>query len=113
MWCYQALYSHYKNRFRYTVEWTPIVLAPLLMIAGFGAVWSKTIARTLLPVASLASIAAGALGFFFHARGVLRRPGGVQKPLYNLIYGPPMFAPLLFAASGFLGLLASLLRRAK
>ena len=31
-------------------------------------------------------------------------------PLYNIIYGPPIFAPLLFAASGFLGLLASLLR---
>ena len=32
-------------------------------------------------------------------------------PFYNLMYGPPVFAPLLFAAAGFLGLLASLLRR--
>lgn len=39
-------------------------------------------------------------------------PGGLKLPLYNIIYGPPIFAPLLFAASGFLGLLASLLRRA-
>jgi hypothetical protein len=53
------------------------------------------------------------IGFFYHARGVLRRPGGTKLPLYNILYGPPIFAPLLFAATGFLGLLASLLRRAK
>jgi hypothetical protein len=41
---------------------------------------------------------------------VFRRPGGSKKLLYNVIYGPPVFAPLLFAASGFLGVLASLLR---
>jgi hypothetical protein len=46
-------------------------------------------------------------------RGVFCRPGGSKLPLYNLLYGPPVFAPLLFAATGFLGLLASLLRRAK
>jgi hypothetical protein len=37
----------------------------------------------------------------------------LKKPLYNIVYGPPLFAPLLFAASGLLGLLASLLRREK
>lgn len=35
----------------------------------------------------------------------------MKKPLYNLIYGPPVFAPLLFAACGTIGLLASLMRR--
>ena len=35
---------------------------------------------------------------------LLRRPGGVKKPLYNMFYGPPIFAPLLFAACGFLGI---------
>jgi hypothetical protein len=42
---------------------------------------------------------------------VTRKPGGLKKPLYNIMYGPPIFAPLLFAACGFVGLLASLLRR--
>jgi hypothetical protein len=59
------------------------------------------------------ALLSGAVGFFYHARGVLRRPGGVKLPLYNILYGPPIFAPLLYAATGFLGLLASLLRRAK
>jgi hypothetical protein len=109
----EALYSHYKNNFRNRIEWTPILLTPGLIVAGIGTIWSRTIGRTLLPLASLASLAAGGLGFFMHARGFLRRPGGLRMPRHNLVYGPPLFAPLLFAATGFLGVLASLLRRAK
>lgn len=108
----EALYSHYKNNFRYKAQWTPILLTPLLFVAGIGAIWSRTIARTLLPFVSLLALLDGAVGTFYHVRGMLRRPGGLKYPLYNLMYGPPAFAPLLFAASGFLGLLASLLRRA-
>jgi len=108
----EALYSHYKNNFRYRVQWTPILLTPPIMAAGIGAVFSKTVARTMLPLVSILALLDGAAGTFYHVRGMLRRPGGRKYPLYNLIYGPPVFAPLLFAASGFLGVLASLLRRA-
>jgi hypothetical protein len=64
-------------------------------------------------VLSVAASADAAVGFFYHARGVLRRPGGRKHLLYNVMYGPPIFAPLLFGAAGMLGLLASLLRRRK
>jgi hypothetical protein len=111
--CAEALYSHYRNNFRYWYEWTPIALGPILMAGGFGAVASRRVARTLLPIASLLAMLDGAAGSFFHVRGVLRRPGGLTMPVYNWVYGPPIFAPLLFAASGFLGLLASLLRRSQ
>jgi len=107
----EALYSHYKNNFTYRVEWLPIALTPLVMVAGFGSIWSRRMAQTLLPLTSVAAALTGAIGFFYHARGVTRRPGGLKKPLYNVIYGPPIFAPLLFAATGMLGALASLLRR--
>jgi len=107
----EALYSHYKNNFRYLAQWTPIIIAPLLMGAAAGAIRSPKIARTWLPAMSALAIVDGGVGFFYHVRGVLRRPGGMQKPLYNLIYGPPVFAPLLFAACGTVGLLASLMRR--
>jgi hypothetical protein len=110
---FESLYSHYKNNFTYRIEWVPILLTPAVMIAGIGSVWSRTVARTLLPLTSALALLSGAVGFFYHARGVLRRPGGVKLPLYNILYGPPIFAPLLYAATGFLGLLASLLRRAK
>jgi hypothetical protein len=57
-----------------------------------------------------AGIDAG-IGFFYHARGVLRRPGGARHLVYNILYGPPIFAPLLFGAAGMIGMLASLLRK--
>ncbi|HEX5502348.1 MAG TPA: hypothetical protein VFW96_06970 [Thermomicrobiales bacterium] len=109
----EALYSHYKNNFTYrTLQWSPIVITPLMLVAGVGTLFSRTVARTLLPLASALALLDGLIGFVFHARGVLRRPGGRKLAFYNVIYGPPIFAPLLFAASGFMGLLASLLRRA-
>lgn len=108
---FEALYSHYKNNFRFRAQWTPVIIAPALMAASAAALESPTAARTVLPAMSLLAIADGAVGFFYHARGVLRRPGGLKTPLYNLLYGPPIFAPLLFAACGAIGLLASLMRR--
>jgi len=108
---FEALYSHYKSNFRYKAQWIPVLLTPLLMASAAGAIQSRRIANTALPIASTLALASGALGFYYHARGIARRPGGMKKPLYNTLYGPPIFAPLLFAACGFLGLLASLLRR--
>ncbi len=108
---FEAWYSHYKNNFRYRAQWTPVIVAPMLMIAGLGAVRSVRVAHTWLPAVSAIAIVDGTVGFGYHARGVLRRSGGSKNLLYNIIYGPPLFAPLLFAASGFLGVLASLLRR--
>ena len=110
---FEALYSHYKNNFTYRIEWTPIILTPLVMIAGIGTIWSRTMGKVLLPITSALALLSGMVGFFYHARGLLRRPGGLKKPFYNLLYGPPIFAPLLFSATGFLGLLSSLLRRGK
>ncbi len=109
----EAYYSHYKNGYKYTMQWTPVVIASLLVAGGFGAVKSPDIAKTLLPAASILAIADGSLGFYYHARGVLRRPGGRKLLFYNLMYGAPVFAPLLLGACGFLGLLASVLRRSR
>lgn len=108
---FEAYYSHYKNNFRYAAQWSPVVLSPLLAAAAFASVKSRKLACTALPALSLAAGADAAVGFFYHARGILRRPGGTKHLLYNILYGPPIFAPLLFGAAGMLGLLASLLRR--
>ncbi|MGH7986328.1 MAG: hypothetical protein ACREQX_08590 [Candidatus Binataceae bacterium] len=110
---FEAFYSHYKNNFRYKAQWTPVVVAPLLVAAGVGAVTSQRVAQTWLPALSSAAMLDGAVGFGYHARGILRRPGGSGMITYNVIHGPPILAPLLFAAAGFTGLLASLMRREK
>lgn len=108
----EALYSHYKTRFEIPAQWIPIVLTPPLIGVSVGAVYSRKIARTWLPALSVCALIAGTVGSYYHLRGSARRPGGLRKlPLYNLVYGPPPLAPLLFAATGFMGLLASQLRR--
>lgn len=108
---FEAYYSHYKNNFRYAAQWSPIILSPLLAAAAFASIRNRKLARTALPALSLAATADAGVGFFYHARGILRRPGGKKHLIYNIIYGPPIFAPLLFGAAGMLGVLASLLRR--
>ena len=107
----EAWYSHYKNGFRYASQWAPVVSAPLLALACVVAVNRPKLAKSAVPVLSAAAIVISGIGFFYHARGVLRRPGGTKYLLYNVMYGPPIFAPLLFGAAGSLGILASLLRR--
>lgn len=108
---FEAWYSHYKNNFQYKVQWSPIILTPLQVGACIAAIKSERMAKTLLPAVSAVTTLDGAIGFGFHSRGILRRPGGKKKWLYNILYGPPIFAPLLFSACGALGLLASVLRR--
>jgi hypothetical protein len=108
---FEALYSHYKNNFKYRAQWSPVIIAPLLMISAAWSMKSPRAARVVLPIASFAAIVDGGVGFYYHARGVFRRPGGSKKLVYNILYGPPIFAPLLFAACGVLGLLACLMRR--
>ena len=108
---FEAYYSHYKNNFCYWVQWSPVVLAPVLAGTAFASVKSRRLATTALPAVSALAGADAAVGFYYHARGVLRRPGGRSHLLYNIMYGPPIFAPLLFGAAGMLGILASLLRR--
>ena len=53
----------------------------------------------------------GVLGFVYHMRGIRRLPGGFGLGRYNIVMGPPVFAPLLICMVGVLGLLAGLLRR--
>jgi hypothetical protein len=109
----ESLYSHYKNNFRFKIQYTPVIIAPLLGVAGFAAARRDRGAGKFLPAISALAMLDGAIGFVYHARGILRRPGGRRHLLYNIMYGPPILAPLLFAGAGFLGLLATLLGRQK
>ena len=109
----EAWYSHYKSGFRYATQWLPVVLAPLLALTSAAAIRRRGLAKTAVPTLATAALAVASVGFFLHARGILRRPGGTRYLLYNVMYGPPIFAPLLFGAAGGLGLLASQLRRSE
>ena len=107
----ESWYSHYKDKFKFRVQWSPVLLAPLMIFAALASLRSRLIANTLLPAASALLMLNGAIGTGYHIRGIARRSGGTRKPLYNILYGPPIFAPMLMAACGLIGALAYFMRR--
>lgn len=110
---FEVYYEHYKGSFGNKMMWSPIVVTPPIVASGIAGIFSRRVAKTWLPFTSAIYVLTGLIGFFFHVRGVHRRPGGWREPTYNIVMGPPTVAPGLFAMVGGMGLLAALLRRAK
>ncbi len=107
----EAYSQHLRGAFRDWLMWTPVALTPVAVAAGIGALFDEWFARHVLPYVSIASIVDGVIGFVFHIRGIQRLPGGFRLGQYNVVIGPPIFAPLLTCTVGVIGLLASFLRR--
>ena len=103
--------EHDRASFGNKMMWLPVALTPVVAAAGVGGVFSRRIAKTVLPLASAAAVANGVQGTYLHLRGISQRPGGWRFARYNVEMGPPLFAPMLFAMVGGMGLLASILRR--
>jgi hypothetical protein len=103
--------SHDSASFGNRMMWWPIVIMPTLVPTGIAAVFSHRAAKTVLPLASAVVVANGLQGTYLHARGIAQKPGGWKLAAYNLEMGPPLFAPLLAALVGGMGLLAAVLRR--
>jgi hypothetical protein len=53
----------------------------------------------------------GMAGVVTHLRGVMRKPGGLREPIYNIVMGPPLLAPGSLVLVGAAGLLAAASRR--
>ena len=109
----EVYYEHYKGSFGNKFMWSPILVTPPLVISGIAGVFSKRAAKTALPITAGIYTLTALIGFYFHVRGVHRRPGGWHEPTYNIVMGPPVVAPGLLAMVGGMGLLAALLRRAR
>lgn len=106
----EAYSQHTRGAFQDWLMWTPIWLTPPMILAALAAVLSRHVARTLLPFTSAAVIVDGVLGFLLHLRGIHRMPGGFRLGSYNIVMGPPVFAPLLLCTTGMLGLLTAALK---
>jgi hypothetical protein len=107
---WEAYAQHLRGAFDHWLMWTPVYLTPATVAAGVAGVVRPRLGRRVLPVLALISLVDGAVGFGFHLRGIQRLPGGFGLGRYNLVIGPPIFAPLLTCTVGVLGLLASWLR---
>ena len=103
--------EHYRGSFGDKWMWTPVVLSPPLFGAGVAGALSPRAARTVLPVVSVLYAADGVAGVVTHLRGVMRKPGGLREPLYNLVMGPPLLAPGSLVMIGAAGVLAAVARR--
>jgi hypothetical protein len=103
--------EHDRASFAYRMMWLPVLLSPVVGVAGAAGVFSRRAAKTALPLASAVVLANSLQGQYLHLRGIAQRPGGWDLARYNAEMGPPVFAPLLFGLVGGMGILASVLRR--
>jgi len=104
-------FEHFRGSFGDKWMWTPIVLTPPLAAAGVAGVRSEKAAKTWLPAIGALYCLDGLIGTITHIRGVHRKPGGFQEPVYNITMGPPLLAPGSLALVGGMGVLAAIVRR--
>ncbi len=107
----EIYFEHFRGSFGDKWMWTPVVLSPALTAAGIAAVGSERAAKTWLPVLSALYCADGMVGVITHVRGVARKPGGFDEPLFNVVMGPPLLAPGSLALVGGMGIAAAALGR--
>ncbi len=109
----EIYFEHDSASFGNKMMWLPVVMGPVGAAAGIAGFFSQRMAKTALPLASVAIVANGLQGVYLHARGIAQKPGGWRNARYNMEMGPPVLAPLLVTLVGGMGLLASVLRREK
>ncbi len=107
----EIYFEHFRGSFGDKWMWTPVALSPALTIAGLAGVRSERVARTWLPALSALYALDGVIGTITHIRGVARKPGGFQEPLFNIVMGPPLLAPGSLALVGGMGLAAAVFGR--
>lgn len=90
-----SLADHAQNGFFAWEEWIPVVVSALSVGFGIAPVLFDASRRFLTLFAGVLAlqVAAGLLGFYYHAWANLHAHGTF---LDNFIYGAPAFAPLLF-----------------
>jgi hypothetical protein len=109
----EIFFEHDSASFGNKLMWIPVAMGPVGAVAGVAGFFSERMAKTALPIASVAICVTGLQGFYLHARGISQKPGGWHNARYNMEMGPPLLAPLLVTMVGGMGLLAAVLRREK
>lgn len=103
----QAALLHYRGSFNTPWMYAPLVAPPLAGIATAWAAISRepSAAAIAIPLLWLTFLT-GVFGLGLHLRGLDRQMGGLRVFLFNVLQGPPAFAPAVFSALAAVGLVA-------
>ena len=72
----EVAYEHYRGSYSRRVMYTPVILSVLLAGAGLAGFFSRRAARSILRLVSAVTLVDAGVGFYFHIRGIHRKPGG-------------------------------------
>jgi hypothetical protein len=101
----QVLLFHWRAGFRRLTMYGPVLLAPVLVLAGVvGALQRDGLVGWVVLAVFGVGILDGIIGIAEHLRGIARRIGGFS--LRNLMSGPPPLLPVAFMALALTGALA-------
>lgn len=101
----QVLLFHWRAAFRRLTMYGPVLLAPVLVVAGIAGAIQRDGALGWIALAVFTlGVVDGLIGVFEHLRGIARRIGGFS--LRNLMSGPPPLLPVAFTALALTGALA-------
>jgi hypothetical protein len=103
----QVLLFHWRAAFRRLTMYGPVLLAPVLVLAGVvGAIKRDGPLGWIVLAVFALGIVDGLVGVAEHLRGIAQRIGGFS--LRNLMSGPPPLLPVAFTALALTGALALL-----
>ena len=101
----QVLLFHWRAAFRRLTMYGPVLLAPVLVLAGIvGALQRDGLLGWIALAVFALGIVDGIVGVAEHLAGIARRIGGFS--LRNLMSGPPPLLPVAFMALALTGALA-------
>jgi hypothetical protein len=101
----QAAIFHYRGAFNTRWMYAPFILPPLAVFALAGAALHPELFRPAFVAALLVLTAfTGAVGVGMHLRGLDRQMGGLYVFLFNVLQGPPPFAPAIMSGFALMGL---------
>ncbi|QDU34850.1 hypothetical protein KS4_29260 [Poriferisphaera corsica] len=92
-----SVLDHAQNGFYEWTEWIPVIASAVAVGVLIPLIWERVTKAFLLVVVwvMVTQMLVGGLGFYFH--GIADLQGSSESMWENLVFGAPIFAPLLFA----------------
>ena len=101
----QVFLLHWRGAFRSKAMYGPVVMAPVIAVAGVAAAIDRNDVIGWVATAIFAvGFVEGLIGLVLHLRGVAARIGGFT--MRNIVAGPPFLLPVAFGALAVTGGLA-------